>query len=331
MHKNADVNPGDGAVFLDADSLDRGDLDRSALERELPDMAWYGTTPPEHVAERVGDAGCVVVNKVVLDAAFFEAHPAVALVCIVATGTNNVDLKAAARHGVTVVNCQGYGTRSLAQHVLGLVLMLARGIPAYVDDVRAGVWSRSPFFCLLDHPIRELDGMRLGLVGYGAIAEEVGRVCGALGMEVVVAERAGQAPRPGRVGFDSVVEASDVISLHCPLTEQTRGLVDEGVLRRMGREAILINTARGGVVDEAALLRAVREGWIAGAAVDVLDGEPPAPDHPLIAAGLPNLIVTPHCAWGSLEARQRVVDQTAENVAAWRAGRPVRVVAQPQR
>ncbi|WP_440995467.1 NAD(P)-dependent oxidoreductase [Arhodomonas sp. SL1] len=326
MHGIEPANPAGGAVFLDAASLDRGDLDLTPLEDELPGLMYHPTTTPAELLERVGDAWCVVVNKVVLDAGFFAAFPALELVCIVATGTNNVDLEAAKRHGVTVVHCQGYGTRSLAQHVLALILMLARSIPAYTRDVEQGRWSASPHFCLLDHPILEIQGRRLGLVGHGAIGSEVARLAEAVGMEVVIAERPGAQPRPGRLAFDEVLESSDVLSLHCPLTDQTRGLIGKAELRRMRPGAYLVNTARGGIVDEGALLQALRDGEIAGAALDVIDGEPPPANHPLITAQLPNLLVTPHCAWGSLEARQAIVAQTAENIAAWRRGEPLRQV-----
>ncbi|WP_435099629.1 2-hydroxyacid dehydrogenase [Arhodomonas sp. AD133] len=328
MHNQADVKARTGSVFLDLASLDRDDLDLSALERVCEPLQRFPRTGIDELADRAREAWCVIVNKVVLDRTFFEARPALRLVCVVATGTNNVDLEAAADHGVTVVNCQGYGTDSLAQHVLMLILALARSFPRYQADVAEGAWSRSSQFCLLDHPIREVGGRRLGIVGYGAIGRAVNRLAEAIGMEVVIADRPGASPRAGRMAFDEVVATSDVISLHCPLNAQTRGLFDAHVLQRMQSDALLINTARGGLVDEAALVRALREGWIGGAAVDVVSSEPPAPDNPLLAAGLDNLIVTPHCAWGSREARQRIVDQTTENIEAWLDGRPLRRVVE---
>ncbi len=326
MYNHADVKARSGCVFLDLASLDRNDLDLSALESVCEPLESFHRTGTDELTDRARDAWCVIVNKVVLDRTFFEARPALRLVCVVATGTNNVDLEAAADHGVTVVNCQGYGTDSLAQHVLMLILALARSLPRYQADVAAGAWSRASQFCLLDHPIREVGGRRLGIVGYGAIGREVARLAAAIGMEVVIADRPGAVPREGRLAFDEVVATSDVISLHCPLNAETQGLFDARVLQRMRPDALLINTARGGLVDEPALVRALREGWIGAAAVDVVGSEPPPPDHPLLAADLDNLIVTPHCAWGSREARQRIVDQTTENIEAWLSGRSLRRV-----
>lgn len=316
------------AIFLDRSSLDLGDLDLAALRDATDTLVLYELTTPDQVVARIGDADCVIVNKVVLNAETLAQCPRLRLVLVVATGTNNVDLDAATELGITVCNCRGYGTASLAQHVLGLILALARSIPEYQAAVRRGDWSRAPAFCLLEYPIRELDGRALGIVGHGELGGAVARLAEALEMRVMLAEhRDATECRAGRVPFDTVISEAEVISIHCPLTAQTAGLIGEEELRRMRDDALLINTARGGIVDEAALAKALRGGWIAGAGVDVLSSEPPPADNPLLAADIPNLIVTPHCAWGSGEARQRVVAQTAENLVAWRAGRPLRTVA----
>ncbi|PWG65533.1 2-hydroxyacid dehydrogenase [Sediminicurvatus halobius] len=316
------------AVFLDRDSLDIGDLDMQALDEATGGLQSWGATRPEQVRERIGDAECVIVNKVVLDAELLGDCPALRLICVVATGTNNIDLEAARAHGITVVNCRGYGTASLSQHVLTLILALTRNLLPFVEAVRDGRWQAAEQFCLLDYPIGELEGRTLLIVGHGELGGAVARLGELLGMHVQIAERPGvRQARPGRVLLADALPAADVISLHCPLTEETRNLIDADALARMKPTALLINTARGGIVDEAALADALRQGQIAGAGVDVLSSEPPRDGNPLLAPDIPNLLVTPHCAWGSRTARQRVVDQTVENIQAWRRGEPVRVVA----
>lgn len=315
------------AVFLDRDSLDIGDLDLDALDRATGGLTSHGATPPERVRERIGDARCVIVNKVVLDRNLLADCPDLELICVVATGTNNIDLKAAAEQGITVVNCRGYGTASLSQHVLTLILALTRNLLPFVEAVRAGRWQAAEQFCLLDYPIGELEGRTLLIVGHGELGGAVARLAELLGMQVQIAERPGMATaRAGRVLLADALPKADVISLHCPLTDETRNLIDAGALARMKPSALLINTARGGIVDEQALADALRRGQIAGAGIDVLSAEPPREGNPLLAPDIPNLLVTPHCAWGSRTARQRVVDQTVENIEAWRRGEPVRVV-----
>lgn len=325
LQKN-DIDTSGGTLFLDLTTLDRGDLVLSGLERVAAPLHRFPLTSVAELAARKTDAWCAITNKVHLGREFFEARPALRLVCIAATGTNNVDLEAAADHGIAVVNCRGYCTDSLAQHALMLMLALLRSLPQYRADVAAGAWSRSPMFCLLDHPVREIDGLRLGIVGYGEIGQAVHRLAAAIGMDVAISERPGARPREGRMSFDEILETCDVISLHCPLTPETDNMIDAAALQRMRNDAFLINTARGGLVDEQALVTALKEGWIAGAALDVLSTEPPPSDHPLLAAQLNNLIVTPHCAWTSRQARQRVIDQTTENIAAWLEGRRLRRV-----
>lgn len=326
MFQKNDIDTSGGTLFLDLTTLDRGDLVLGGLERVAAPLHRFPLTSVAELAARKTDAWCAITNKVYLGREFFEARPALRLVCIAATGTNNVDLEAAADHGIAVVNCRGYCTDSLAQHALMLMLALLRSLPQYRADVAAGAWSRSPMFCLLDHPVREIDGLRLGIVGYGEIGQAVHRLAAAIGMDVAISERPGARPREGRVSFDEILEACDAISLHCPLTPETDNLIDAAALQRMRNDAFLINTARGGLVDEQALVTALKEGWIAGAALDVLSTEPPPSDHPLLKAQLNNLIVTPHCAWTSRQARQSVIDQTTENIAAWLEGRQLRRV-----
>lgn len=327
MKASPNLNKEQGTLFLDLASLDRNDLNLQPLNAVAAPVMSFAQTTPDELGGRNPEAWCVVVNKVLLDRAFFQARPALRLVCIAATGTNNVDLQAAADHGVAVVNCRSYGIDSVAQHTIMLMLALVRSLPEYHRDVIAGKWSSSPHFCLLDYPLRELGELRLGIIGYGDVGRRVAQLVETFGMEVAVAERQGSsALREGRVRFEEVVQSSDVISLHCPLTEASSQLINEKILRAMRSDAYLINTARGGLVDEVALLSALREGWIAGAAIDVLNEEPPAVTNALVTAGMHNLIITPHCAWGSRRARQAVVDQVAENIGAFLNGEQLRRV-----
>ncbi len=315
------------SVFLDRDTVDRGDLDFSALDRALPDMASYGATPPDLTIDRVGDAEVVITNKVVIDDAVLEACPDIKLIVIAATGANNVALETAARRGVAVCNARDYATSSVAQHVFTLLLALGRNICPYAQAVREGRWNESEFFCLLDYRIIDLQERTLGIIGYGNLGRAVAKIGEAFGMNILVAARPGTEPTRDRPAMDEFLERSDVVTLHCPLVPETRNLIDETALGRMKPEAILINTARGGIVDEAALARALTEGSIGGAGLDVLCVEPPDGSSPLMQLSLPNLIITPHNAWASRRCRQRLVNQMVEIVEAWSDGRAINRVA----
>lgn len=317
-------------VFLDFDTISgaENDIDVAPL-RELPDVSWqfHGVTRPQEVAERVAGCAIVVVNKVVLDAACLEqAATDLRLVVIAATGTNNVDLEVAARLGITVCNIRDYATPSVVQHVYTLMLALATRLPRYIDAVAAGRWQTQPQFCMLDYPIRGLDGLTLGIVGHGTLGQGVAAVAPAFGLEVVVAQRPGGAPQAGRVPLDTLLPKVDILSLHCPLTDATRDLISRRELQAMKDDALLINTARGGIINESDLAAALRAGEIGGAGIDVLTEEPPAGGNVLLKAGLPNLIVTPHIAWAARASRQNAVDKTAGNIRAWQAGRPINTV-----
>lgn len=307
-------------VVLDLATISRDDLDLSALDRVAPGWTGYPVTRPGEVAERVHDAEAILTNKIRIDRAVFEAAPALKVVCLAATGTNNVDLEEARARGVAVYNIQAYCTASVSQHVFALVLALTINIPGYRALLRDGAWKDSPQFCLLDFPIRELAGRTLGIVGYGELGRATARIGEAFGMEVLVSARPGGRPGPGRLPFDEVLARADVLSLHCPLTPQTRGLIDAAALAHMKPDALLINTARGAVVDEAALADALRRGVIGGAGIDVLSEEPPVNGNPLLADDIPNLIVTPHIAWAAREARQRAIDGMAANIESFLAG-----------
>ena len=314
-------------VFLDRESLDRGDLDFSDLNRVLPDLRCYPATAPAELAARLAEAEVVISNKVVLDAAALERAPHLKLICIAATGVNNVDVPTATAQGITVCNCRGYATPAVVQHVFALLLAFCTRWPEYQQAVRAGRWQRASQFCLLDFPIRELAGKTLGIVGYGELGRGVARVAEAFGMRVLIAQRPGTVETlEDRTPLPVLLPQVDVLSLHCPLTPATRGLIGAWELALMRRDAFLINTARGGLVDEALLADALRQGALGGAGVDVLSLEPPAHGNPLLAPDIPNLIVTPHSAWGSRESRQRLVGQLVENIQSYRAGAPVRTV-----
>jgi len=315
------------SVFLDRASVDQGDLDFRALDAELPNMASFDGTPAGLTRERIADAEVVISNKVVVDADAIAASPRLKLVVVAATGTNNVDLDAAARHGIAVCNVRDYATSSVAQHVFALVLALARSIGPYGAAVKDGRWNQSPFFCLLDYPIVDLEGLTLGIVGRGVLGSAVARLGEAFGMKILVGARPGAPTANGRVALPELFATADVISLHCPLTDETRGLVGREELALMKPTAIVINTARGGIVDEAALLDALAAGEIGGAGIDVLGTEPPDGSSALTAADLPNLIVTPHIAWASRRCRQNLVDQMTEIVRAFKRGEAVNRVA----
>lgn len=318
--------PLDRGVFLDLETVDRGDLDRAALASCLPAWDWHPFTAPPDLAPRVRPAHVVVTNKCRLDGPILDAAPGLRLVVVAATGTNNIDLAAARERGITVCNIRDYCSGAVAQHVMALMLNLLSGQPWYLDAVRRGEWSRARQFCLQDRPIREAAGLVFGVIGYGSLGRAAAARAAALGMEVLVAERRGRPPRPGRVSFEEALARADVLSLHCPLDDETRGLLSLAELRLMKDTALLINTARGGIVDEADLAEALRRGIIAGAGVDTLGREPPPVDHPLLAADIPNLLVTPHNAWASRTARQAAADQIAALIRAFAAGSPANVV-----
>jgi len=308
------------AVFLDTRTLDLGDLDMEPLLSTPFRWQFHPHSPAEAVGDRIRDASVVVSNKAPLSREDMQRSPDLKLICVAATGTNNVDLEAAAELGITVTNVSGYGTATVAQHTFGLILALSTRLLEYQAAVRRGDWSRSKLFCLMDYPIREIAGKSLGIVGYGTLGRGVARIAEAFDMQVLLAQRPGGEARAGRLPLDELLPRVDVLSLHCPLTKHTRNLIGPDELARMRPDALLINTARGGIVDEAALAEALKRGKLGGAGVDVLTREPPPADHPLLQPDIPNLIVTPHNAWASREARQRLLEGVAANIRDYLAG-----------
>ncbi|VXC43993.1 Glycerate dehydrogenase [Pseudomonas sp. 8BK] len=315
------------AVFLDHSSLDLGDLDLSSLSGCFADLLLYPHTPQAQTIERLQGAQVAISNKVPLNAEVFAACPELKLVLVAATGTNPIDLAAARAHGVTVCNCQGYGTPSVAQHTLMLLLALATRLPDYQQDVRAGRWQQAQQFCLLDYPIIELHGKTLGLLGHGELGGAVAKLAEAFGMRVLLGQLPGRPPRADRLPLDELLPQVDALTLHCPLNNDTLNLISARELGLMKPTAFLINTARGGLINEQALADALRAGHLGGAATDVLIQEPPEDGNPLLAADIPRLIITPHSAWGSREARQRIVGQLSENALAFFNGAAIRVVS----
>ena len=307
-------------VFLDTLTMKLDELDTSALDSILDHWDLFATTAPEETAARIKDADVVITNKVVLDRALIEGAPKLKLICVCATGTNNIDLDAATDRNIPVKNVTGYTGSSLAQHTIALMLALATRWHQYSEDVRNGRWTQSPIFCRLDYPVMELAGKNLGIIGYGDLGQKVAALGEALGMHVLVADSFTGKEKAGRVPLARLLAESDVVSLHCPLTEHTDKMVNQSFLNQMKRSAFIINTARGGLVDEAALVDALKSGTIGGAALDVLSVEPPPADHPLLGSDIPNLIITPHNAWISRESRQRLLDGVVNNIQQWLNG-----------
>ena len=310
------------AVFLDFGSVTRGDMDCAALERAISPWQFYHDSSEAEVAERIRDAEVIVSNKVYISRDAIATAQRLKLICVAATGYNNVDLTAAAEYGVPVCNVRGYATPSVVEHVFTLMLNLARHFSDYQALVKRGGWQKSQFFCPLDFPVIELSGKTLGIIGHGELGHAVAQVAQAFGMQVLIADHKGKPPRAGRTAFDEVLRQADFVTLHCPLSAGTQHLMSQRELALMKPTAYLINTARGGLVNEADLLSSLSNGQIAGAAIDVIQGEPPSPDNRILRELPPNLIVTPHIAWASRESRQRLLDQLASNIEHFSQNKP---------
>ena len=315
------------AVFLDHPSLDLGDLDLGPLRRCFGELQLWSDTAPANVIERLQGASVAISNKILLNAATLAACPDLKLILVAATGTNNVDLEAARIQGITVANCQGYGTPSVAQHTLGLLLALATRLIDYNKAVADGQWQQAKQFCLLDFPIVELEGKTLGLFGHGELGSAVAKLAQAFGMRVLIGQIPGRPARADRLPLDELLPQVDALTFHCPLNEHTRNFIGARELALLKPGAFVVNTARGGMIEEQALADALRSGHLGGAATDVLSVEPPRDGNPLLATDIPRLIITPHSAWGSREARQRIVGQLAQNAEAFFNGTALRVVS----
>jgi len=315
-------------VVLDGYTVNPGDNPWTPLA-ELGQLEVYERSHESETVARAADAEIVLTNKVLLDAATLAALPMLRGISVLATGVNAVDLSAASARGIAVCNVPSYSTSSVAQHTIALLLELCHRVGLHDASVHAGEWQRSLDFCYWKSPLLELSGKRLGIVGYGAIGRRVAAAARALGMDVCAARlgsvaNASAAGDVERLTLDELFRQSDVISLHCPLTAETKMLVSRARLASAKASALLVNTARGGLIDEAALAAALDQGQIAGAALDVLSSEPPTPDNPLLTAK--NCVITPHVAWTSLPARQRLLEVTVDNVRGLLSGAPIHVV-----
>ena len=313
-------------VLLDAYTANPGDVTWAPLEAIAP-CEIYPRTPLAETVSRCADAEIVITNKAVLNREIIEALPKLKYIGVTATGYNIVDVVAAKERGITVTNVPGYSSPAVAQLVFSLILELTNNVGHHAKTVREGRWVACPDFCYWDHPIIELSGRTLGIIGYGDIGSSVAKIAVAFGMKVLASKRDWKTPPPEGVtpaNIDEVFQNSDVISLHCPLTDATKHLVGERTLSLMKPTAYIINTGRGPLVDEAALAQALNAGRIAGAGLDVLSVEPPKADNPLLTAK--NCLITPHIGWASREARVRLIDIVASNLQAFLDGKPVNVV-----
>lgn len=304
-------------------------LERSTIQANFRrpgfDHEWieYGETLPGQVVERLHGATIVISNKLALREAELSQTAELKLIAIAATGSDNIDLNYCRSHNIAVSNARGYAANSVPEHALMMILALRRNLFAYSADVQDGKWQQSKQFCLLTHELHDINGSTLGIVGYGSIGKAMARLGESVGMRVMISEHKGAASiREGRSLFDDVLRQSDVISLHCPLTDETRDMFGIAEFERMKRSSLLINTARGGLVNDAALIAALQNGLIAGAGFDALREEPPRTGNPLVDLNLPNFILTPHVAWASNEAVQALADQVIENIEAFIAGQP---------
>ena len=308
--------------------LDRDTLVNRPFDFDFPHtLSSYGTTEAHETLARIRGADIVITNKVVISAQAFAENPQLKLVAVTATGVNNVDVEAAKQNGTAVCNIRAYGNESVAEHAFMMMITLMRNLPAYQRDVAAGLWENSPFFCHLGAPMRDLNGKTLAIFGRGNIGKTLATYAQAFKMNVVFAEhKNAQSVRDGYISFEEAIRSADVVSLNCPLTPQTANMIGEAELQQMKPGAILINCGRGGLVDEAALVAALKYGQIGGAGFDVLTQEPPRDGNPLLKTRLPNLIVTPHIAWASQEAANRLFEILLDNINRFVAGNPQNLV-----
>ncbi len=306
-------------VFLDRESVG-ADVRKFGFDHHYEE---HEATEAHEIVERLKGATVAVINKVPMRAETLAQLPDLKLIAVAATGTDVIDKAAAKERGITVVNIRNYAFNTVPEHVIALMFALKRKLVNYHTDVQNGVWNSSRQFCFFDHDINDVAGSTIGIVGYGAIGKSIGKRCEALGMKVLAYD---VVPQEGTVDFETILRESDVITLHAPLTPDTRNMIGADELKKMKKTAVLINTARGGLVDEKALAEALKAGTIGGAGFDVLTEEPPRNGNVLLDPSIPNLIVTPHVAWASREAMQILADQLVDNVDAFVGGKPQNVV-----
>lgn len=309
------------AAFLDFATVGSDELDDTPLRNLTDEFEVYDNTPSDEIVSRIDGVEFVYVNKIRMTREIIEGASSLKFVGLVATGVDNVDLDAAKERGVAVCNIRAYCTNSVVEHVFAMLLSLSHSLGLYHNSVKRGDWANAVNFCMLGYPLHELSAMTIGIVGYGELGRGVARVAEAFGMDVLISTRPGSdSVTEGRKPFDEILENCDVISLHCPLTDATTDLIGKAELERMKDSATLINTARGGLVNSQALIDALTNGTIAAAGIDVLSQEPPVDGDPLLDYKGDNLIITPHIAWATVEARQNAINEVAANVAAFLAG-----------
>lgn len=315
------MNPNElNAVILDETSFNPDDLDLSNLLSLNKNWQRYESTTKEQRLERLQNVHIAIANKVFFDKELLSQLPDLKVILLTATGMDNVDLDYCKANDISAYNVTDYGTASVSQHVFSLILALATSLNDYQTMTRNGEWSKCKHFSSLQYPIQELAGKTLGLIGYGTLAKGVEKLALAFDMKILIAARAGtESAAEGRILIEELLPQVDVLSLHCPLTPTTNKLVNRDFLEKMKSSALLINAARGGVIDNVELAQALCDGVISGAGIDVLEQEPPPADHPLLDPSIPNLILTPHVAWAAIEARQRVVEKVATNLRDWQA------------
>jgi glycerate dehydrogenase len=313
-------------VFLDRSTIPS----HIKLSKPVHACEWqdFAATEPEQVIERLQHATIAITNKVVLNARALSQLPHLKLIALSATGTNNIDIDYCHQNNIAVANIRGYATKSVPEHVLAMMFALKRNLVGYHQDIQAGVWQQKKQFCFFTHPITDIAGSTLGIIGKGGLGKKVALLAEALGMNVLFSEHKGSVQcREGYTPFSEVIQQSDVLTLHCPLNQQTTNLISGNEFKQMKTTSVLINAGRGGLVDEAALITALKAKQIAGAGVDVFTQEPADINNPLIAnADMPNLILTPHVAWGSDSSIQTLADQLIDNIDAYLASKPQNLV-----
>jgi len=313
------------AVFLDAGSMGE-DISLNSLLELLPNLNIISHTSADQVVSRLEGVEVVIVNKVNLDERHFQSAPHLKLICLTATGSDNIDINAANKRGITVCNIKGYSVDSVPQHAFTLMLMLTTQAHQYINDVKKGLWSKADHFSLLHHPITEIKGKTLGIAGYGTLGKRLEKIVEPFDMQVLLCNLPGREKQSGRLDLPELLPQVDFLSLHCPLTDQTEKMLAKDEFRLMKSSSFLINTARGQLVDEYDLAQALQNGELAGAGIDVFSQEPPPVDHPLLNPDIPNLIVTPHNAWGSIESRKKLLNILMTNIECFFLGQPQNVV-----
>lgn len=308
------------AVFLDRSTISE-DIDLSNIEKQVTNISYFEKTISDKVVFRAKFADVIITNKVVISADIMTQLPKLKLICIAATGTNNVDLEAAKAHGIAVCNVSGYSTSSVTQYVFSMLLEYAQKTSEYIDNTRQGHWQRSAIFCHFSAPIEELANKKMAIIGYGAIGQSVATIARAFSMNVLIAERQGETTiRSGRVSYEQAISEADIISLHAPLTEQSKNLINRHSIATMKKGVVIINTARGGLVHSDDLLQGLKSKQVGAAILDVLEQEPPPHDHPLLNYQSDNLMITAHIAWGNIAAQQRLIEGIAVNIQKFKQG-----------